>query len=251
MKKRIPFFLAAFTGAGFILCSLFLSCSAQTEKDENSFLTFSFPESSLRAATNRASGDWNLRISISGGIKMEKVYPIKAESLQKTQTFLLENLPSEISVNIDSYIYCGDLCYFKSKETKSMTLSTGINSVDIVLVRALSNGDFAVENPADIKISAKDSEGNEYSSSGQSPDLPYDSQITFSLDSDTDFDSYIWYLNGNELEGKTGKISLKFSENDYVVASDSANIKNNSLVCFFISDENRYCAEFVFTTAAN
>ncbi len=245
MKKRIPFFLTA------LICCIFFSCSNQNQEDETSFLNFSFSESSLRAATSGASGDWYLKILLSGSLSIERNYPIKKESLQQTQTFYIENLPSGIALNIDSYVYCGNLCYFKSKATKSVVLSEGINSVDIVLARNISNGNFTVENPADIKISAQDSNGKEYSSSKEIQSLPYDNQITFSVDSDMDFNSYTWYLNGNELEEKSKKISLKLSENDFVETSKSGNTNNNSLVCIFIYEGKSYAAEFVFTTTAN
>lgn len=272
MIKRIQFLfliLSAFA---------FFSCSNQVEKSAS--VTFSLSKNavqkitSARAATDdSASGTetgesdgWSLIISLSGGYTTEQIYQIQEiseNSSQESQFFILNNLPADEKVNVDVNVYCGEVQYFKAKETKTLTLAEGANSVDVVLTKAFTDSDSSDDNSgtstdddsktsttgdseisivdsSSISISATGSDGTTYTYSSSSiPAIPYLTETTFTLSS-SDFDSYTWYLNKEKLDGTGSSISLIPAKYEVILTG------TNSLVCFYGTN---FLAEFKFTVS--
>lgn len=225
MIKRIPLLLAAF-----IVLALF-SCSSQVEK--SSSVSISLSENAARAVTGEASGEWNIRISLSGDITQEQIFPISEESLSENQTFLIENLEPGASVNVAAEALCGEIAYFKSKEIKTISLAGGENQVDIVLKKTVGDIDISFGNPS---VLATDSDGKSYKPGSE---IPYLEEVTFTIDSEISYNSYSWYLNGEKLEGSKNSISLVPAKNEHIATSTT-----NSLVCFF---DEKHSVEFKFT----
>lgn len=233
LKKYIPLFA--------IVLILFLSCS---NNQNQSFLHFSIPANSIRAITNEASGNWILKISITGDTTKEESFTIQKNSFSDVaQTFSIENLNAGQNILVDVSVFCENIQYYKTKETKSLTLVEGANSVDIALVKLSGNSDFTILSDTNISISATTSDGTSYvytEGSSNIPELPYFLEITFTL-SDATFTKYEWYLNGEKLSASEKSISFVPAENDFV------NQKTiNSLVCFFADGSSTYVAEFKF-----
>lgn len=264
MIKRIQFLfliLSAFA---------FFSCSNQVEKSAS--VSFSLSKNSSRAITQEASGSWSLKISLSGGEKIEKSFEIQEDSLSKSQAFTLDDLTAGGIVKVDVNVYCGEVQYFKAKETQTLTLAEGENSVDIVLTKSIENSgdstddnsktstdddsktsddddsktsttgdsEISIADSGSISISAVDSDGNSYVYSSSSvPAIPYLKATTFTISNAT-FNSYTWYLNGEKLSGTGSSISLTPAENNVSLSG------NNSLVCFYGTN---FSAEFKFTTS--
>lgn len=237
MKKYIPFFAIA-------LIFFTLSCSNNTQ--QQSSLNFSISKNLIRTITNESSSDLSLKISISGDTVTEKSFSIQKDSISdETQSFTVENLTAGQTILVDVSVFCGTIQYYKTKETKTLTLVEGNNSVDIVLTSVLGNSDISITDKSNFSISAVDEKENSYyysSSSSDIPEISYLIETTFSLNSDSTFLSYTWYLNGEELECPENNISLTLSKSDYV------NIDGiNSIVCFFSDENSSYEAEFKFT----
>lgn len=236
MKQQIKFL-----SASVLVFILLFSCSNQIEK--SSSITFSLSKNTVRAITDEASGNWSLKITLSGNYKKEKSFEIQQDSLFNGKTFSIDDLTAGETVTVDVNVYCGDVRYYKTKETKSLTLVEGKNSIDIVLKSALGNSDFSVIDSSDFLISATDEDKNtyNYSSSSEIPEIPYLKETTFSLNSDTTFLSYTWYLNGEELNSTESSVSFVLAKNDNVSVDGT-----NSLVCFFSDGSKTYATEFKF-----
>lgn len=131
MKKYIPFFAIA-------LIFFTLSCSNNTQ--QQSSLNFSISKNLIRTITNESSSDLSLKISISGDTVTEKSFSIQKDSISdETQSFTVENLTAGQTVSVDVSVFCGTIQYYKTKETKTLTLVEGNNSVDIVLEKTLKS----------------------------------------------------------------------------------------------------------------
>lgn len=247
MIKRIQFLLLILSAFAFF------SCSNQVEKSAS--VSFSLSKNavqkitSARAATDDSASEtkasdseWSLKISLSGGYSDEKIYPIEEisdDSSQFEQQFILNGLTAGETVEVDVNVYYGEVQYFKAKETQTLTLAEGENSVDIVLER-VGNSEISIADSGSISISAVDSDGNSYVYSSSSvPTIPYLKATTFTI-SNTTFDSYTWYLNGEKLSGTGSSISLTPAENKVSLSG------KNSLVCFYGTN---FLAEFKFTTS--
>lgn len=221
-----------------------LSCSTNTQ--EQSSLNFSISKNLIRTITNETSEDLSLKISISGDTVIEKSFSIQTASISSgTQSFTIENLNAGQTVLVDVSIFCGTIQYYKTKESKTVTLVEGKNSVDIVLTSVLENPDISITDKLNFSISAVDENKTSYyylPSSSDIPKIPYLIKTTFSLNSDTTFLSYDWYLNGEKLECTENNISLTLSKNDYVNVDGI-----NSIVCFFSDENSSYETEFKFT----
>lgn len=240
MAKRITAFIAA------VLSSLiFFSCSAIQDK---SSISVSVPKNAFRAADDSDGGEWSLKVSLSGGYTAEETFLIQEDSLSSTQTFTMDNLPSGQRVSVDVNVYYGSLLYYKTVETKQVTLEEGDNTVDISLKKAVGDGEIEVVDT--IYITAIDEDNNQYTysaSSGEIPALPYKKKISFILGTEQFSNSwtYSWALNDNSLESTYASVSITLSDIKYI---DYVNIDGqNSIVCFFGDATQQYSAEFKFT----
>lgn len=239
MIKRIQFlFLILSTFA-------FFSCSNQVEKSAS--VNFSLSKNAARAITGEADGDWSLTISLSGGYSDEKIYQIREvseNSSQDAQLFILGDLPTGETVNVDVNIYNGEVRYFKSKETKSVTLAEGENSVDVVLERVRVNPEISIAGSGELAISASSSK---ISSEAEFPIIDYASEITYELkykENSISISPCEWFLNGNKLDRTESSIKLTLAKSDYVNLSGT-----NTLTCNFTSGGNVFSVEFKFTTS--
>lgn len=237
MAKRITAFMAA------LLSSLiFFSCSAIQEK---SSISVSVPRNAFRAADDDSTGAWSLKVSLSGGYTAEESFLIQEDGLADTQTFTVDNLPAGERITVDVNVYYGSLLYYKTVETKQVTLAEGDNTVDIVLKKAVGDGEIEVTDK--VYIAAYDGE-NTYlysASSGEIPVLPYKKTISFALLTDETGQSwtYRWDLNGTTLsEGILSYVGgITLAENKYYIDGE------NSIVCYFGNAMQSYMAEFKFT----
>lgn len=255
MIKRIQFlFLILSTFA-------FFSCSNQVEKSAS--INFSLSKNdiqkitSARAATDNSSSEtaseneWELKISLSGGYSDEKIYliqEISENSSQEPQIFILDDLQAGKTVEVDVSIYCEGVQYFKAKETKSVTLVEGENSVEVVLERVRTNSEFSIADSGKLAILA-----SIYTTLSET-ELPiiisYTKEITYGLAykiSDGEYRNISipvceWFLNGNKLDETESSIKLTLAESDYVYPHGT-----NILTCNFTSDGNVFSTELKFT----
>lgn len=240
MTKRIQFL--------FLVLSAFAFFSCSNLKEESSTVSFSLSQNSARAITSESSGDWRLKISLSGGINKEESFSIQKGSAANAQSFTVGNLSPGETVTVDVSIYCGKIRYYKAKETKSLTLESGGNNLDIVLVRVTSDGTITAESFAE-KVSvgaAYESDSSTTYKTGAA--IPYtNSNLTFSLSGlDDESATYAWYLNDNALDSTTSTASFNPYQESNIKISDT-----NTISCKVTISGTTYVAEmsFTFTTA--
>ncbi len=249
--------------AGLILPAFFISCSNSLD---DSSVSFSLSNSAVRSITSESSGNWNLKISLSGDINQEKSFSIEKDALENGQSFLIEGLESSSTVNVDVSVWCSEVQYYEAKEKKSVVLQNKENSVDVVLERNISSASVSAKKASDTLIGAVDSDGKIYtyiSTLQELPALPYTTQIAFTLADGSSsgnyaYNSYEWYLNGEKLENdlSIGQILIKNSatfelaKTDSVVLSTDEQTNVNSLVCIFGTESEYSSAEFKFLVTA-
>lgn len=236
MAKRITAFVAA------VLSSLvFFSCSAIQEK---SSISVSVPRNAFRAADEDSASAWSLKVSLSGGYSEERTFLIQEDSLSDTQTFTMDNLPAGERITVDVNVYYGSLLYYKTVETKQVTLAEGDNTVDIALKKAVGDGEIEVTDKFYIAAYYEDKTYIYSASSGQIPVLPYKKTISFALLTDEIGQSwtYEWVLNGvgNTLSYLPYVEGFILAENKYYIDGE------NTLVCYFGNAIQSYTAEFKF-----
>lgn len=236
MAKRITAFVAA------VLSSLvFFSCSAIQEK---SSISVSVPRNAFRAADEDSASAWSLNVSISGGYAAEETFLIQEDSLSDTQTFTMDNLPAGERITVDVNVYYGSLLYYKTVETKQVTLAEGDNTVDIALKKAVGDGEIEVTDKFYIAAYDEDKTYIYSASSGEIPVLPYKKTISFALLTDETGQSwtYRWDLNGETLsEGILSYVrGIILAESEYYIDGE------NSIVCYFGNAIQSYTAEFKF-----
>lgn len=236
MTKRIQFL--------FLVLSAFAFFSCSNLKEESSSVSFSLSQNSARAITSESSGDWRLKISLSGGINKEESFSIQKSSAANAQSFTVGNLSPGETVTVDVSIYCGKIRYYKAKETKSLTLESGGNNLDIVLVRVTSDGTITAESFAEkVSVSAAyESDSSTTYKTGAA--IPYtNSNLAFSLSGlDDESATYAWYLNGNALDSTTSTASFNPYQESNINISGT-----NTLSCKVTISGTTYVAEMSFT----
>lgn len=242
----------ALLSAGVLILTFFFSCSNQIE--QSSSVTFSLPGNAVRAITAEADGNWSLKISLSGGCEMEKIFEIQEDSIKKDLSFSFDDLPVGETVTVDVNIYCGNVWYYKTAKNKTLTLENGENTVDIVLVRNVSDGTITAESFAEkVSISAKYSSDasivydNLFTSTSA---IPYNNDtLTFSLsgldDYNLDDDAFAWYLNGDTTLEGGDEISFIPYEQSGLNIDDS-----NAIVCYVAINGTTYATSMSFTFSA-
>ena len=249
--------------AALILPAFFISCSGSFK---DSAVNFSLSKSAVRAITNEASGEWTLKISLSGDVNQEESFIIEESALENGQSFLIENLPTNAKVLVGVSVWRSEIQYYSEKEQPSVVLQGGENTVDVVLERNLTSASISSSKASELVIGAVDSEFKLYAYTSvlqEIPSLPYSKQLTFTLVDGSSgenytYDSYEWYLNGEKLENDllNGQILLKntatfeLAKCTSVVLSTDSQSNVNSLVCIFGTGSDFLSAEFKFTTTA-
>lgn len=243
----------ALLSAGVLILAFFFSCKNQIE--QSSSVTFSLPGNAARAITAEADGNWILKISLSGGCEMEKTFEIQEDSVFKDLSFSFDDLPVGETVTVDVNIYCGNVRHYRTAKNKTLTLENGENTVDIVLVRDVSDGTITAESFAEkvsitAKYSADASTAYENTSFAPTSKIPYNNDtLTFSLSGLDDYnlgdDDFAWYLNGDTtLEGGS-EISFIPYEQSGLNIDDS-----NTIVCYVTINETTYATSMNFTFSA-
>lgn len=242
----------ALLSAGVLILTFFFSCSNQIE--QSSSVIFSLPENAARAITAEADGSWSLKITLSGGCEMEKIFEIQEDSIEKDLSFSFDDLPVGETVTVDVNIYCGNVWYYKTAKNKTLTLENGENTVDIVLVRNVSDGTITAESFAEkVSISAKYSSdaSTVYSNLFISTSaIPYNNDtLTFSIsgldDYNLDDDAFAWYLNGDTtLEGGDETSFVPYEQSGLNI-DDS-----NTIVCYVTINGTTHATSMSFTFSA-
>lgn len=237
MIKRIQFL--------FLILSAFAFFSCSNLKEESSSVSFSLSQNSARAITSESSGDWSLKISLSGGINKEEKFPIQKSSTADAQSFTVENLSPGETVTVDVSIYCGEIRYYKAKETKSVTLESGGNNIDIVLMRDTADETITAESFAE-KVSVTAAYSGDSSTYKTGGEIPYtNSNLTFSLSGlDDESATYAWYLNENELSSTSTASFNPYTESNISISG------TNTVSCSVTISGTTYVAEMKFTFTA-
>lgn len=223
---------------------LFFSCSYSPR---TSSVSFSVSKNIFRSITDLKSKNYSLKISLSGDYEDEKSFELKSEDDLKNP-FRIEDLPVGKKVSVNVEVFCDDFRYYKTKgELQSLFLNAGENVVDITLEKAFGDASIELEKSSAILISAKDSDGKDYSYDENGTKIPYDNKITFTvnLDEDISFDSYFWFINGEKIDGSDSEILFNPKENDFV------QFGTNSLTCFLKNGETTDISEFKFIITAD
>lgn len=208
----------------------FFSCSKSVEVTN---LSFNIPSNFSRAIVDDDSDDWTLKIILSGDISLEKEVSISLDDSPKEIVF--ENLEVDKQITIDAKIFKGEELFYKAEKTQSITLSSGDNFVNIHFIRETSSIDIDISSEIPLIIEGFENINDEIT-------IPYMKECKISLNTEKDFDSYKWTLNGNELDEFTEKeINFMPAENDYVEPE-----KTNVLVCVFSDENGNYFSEIKF-----
>lgn len=207
----------------------FFSCSKSVEVTN---LSFNIPSNFSRAIVDDDSDDWTLKIILSGDISLEKEVSISLDDSPKEIVF--ENLEVDKQITIDAKIFKGKELFYKAEKTQSITLSSGDNFVNIHFIRETSSIGIDISSEIPLIIEGFENTQGEIT-------IPYMKECKISLNTEKDFDSYKWTLNGKELDFSEKEISFVPAENDDVKPE-----KINVLVCVFRDENGDYSSEIKF-----
>ncbi len=161
-----------------------------------------------------------LNISISGeDFSINEIFNIRPAPPR--QTFTIDELPSEISVNLDVSINWKDIPYYRQKQAEQITLFDGDNIINVALKKAFKETDSF----GTITISENQSTATDITNITDKNLKSLD----FSLSSNLNPEKYEWFINGKRLSW-TEKERNRFSSEELENISRSG---TNSLVCIF------------------
>lgn len=207
----------------------FFSCSKSLEVTN---LSFNIPSNFSREIADDDSDDWILKIILSGDISLEKEVSISLNDSQNEIVF--ENLEVDKQIIIDAKIFKGKELFYKAEKTQSITLTSGDNFVNINFIRETSSVGMNISSKIPLIIEGFDNAQDEIT-------IPYMKECKISLDTEKDFTSYKWYLNGKELDFSGKEINFEPAKNDDIKPE-----KTNVLVCVFSDENGDYFSEIKF-----
>lgn len=242
MKKSFIIFVLS------LISLVLFSCSSFQNSSKTS-ISISLPQKTIRAITSEDSGNWTLKINLSGDLNQEKIYQIQENSLQEAQTFIFEDLEIGQNLKVDAGIYLDDFRKYKTKQEYSLTLEKEENVLDIVLVRDIVDSNLSINDNVEITASfVVAGETKSYSNlESEIVSIPYSvEKISFTFD-DSQFLKLTSKLNGKELDIKSSPISFVPKENDNVLlSSDDSKLVNVLSLSLTSSTLQEFYAEFKF-----
>lgn len=137
------------------------------------------------------------------------------------QTFSIDELPSEISLNLDVSINWKDIPYYRQNQPQEITLFGGDNIVNVAIKKAFTENDSF----GTITANAENTEQGTQNKISEQTIL----ETGFSLSSNFNPEKYEWFINGKKLSW-TEKEGNRFSPEELENISKT---ETNSLVCIF------------------
>lgn len=205
--KKITFSLCF----SFIVSLLICSCSNST----SSSVSFTLPSEVLQNVLKSdvtSTSTYKLKINFSG--EYEKEYSYNLTSVDQPQTFIINDLSSGLTVNVEATIIAGYITYYKTESPSLLTLEPGENTLNLTLKRWYSgNIDLSLDDISTFYIQATYSDDNSTvipdGSAAESDATPVitltEKTIKFAIVSDIPENlsrMYQWFLNGNPITNK-------------------------------------------------
>lgn len=251
MKKSFIFLALSLISFAFFSCSSFQNSSSTV-------ISLSLPSKFVREITNVESGQWTLKIRLSGDYDYvnEKEYTIKEDSLGETQKFVIGNLRVGQKLKVDVNIYLDNVCKYKTEKAYSLTLAENENVLDVKLIQ---------DNENDIKTavyfdSINQIEEAQYYALKQikdytDPTLSDGESISnYSLSSETspiytfgsDLSLYVPEFNGNNVLSSFNKYSMDDEKKQYTDSPEFVDLSNLSDINELELQDIYYAGDYLY-----